>query len=87
MKALRLCESFHSSSSGYFSQQSSRKLDHRLFSIHHRLASLYHNSYRNQVKCPAHIHVMAAFIFGFHSRDETAMSVYKTMAKCRSSFA
>ncbi|XP_067036895.1 erythroid differentiation-related factor 1-like isoform X2 [Acropora muricata] len=49
IKALRLCESFYSSSIGCFSQQYSRKLDHRLFSIHHRLASLYHNSYRNQV--------------------------------------
>ena len=27
------------------------------------------------------------WILGFHSRDETAMLVYKTMAKCRSSFA
>ena len=26
-------------------------------------------------------------ILGFHSRYETAMLVYKTMAKCRSSFA
>ena len=26
-------------------------------------------------------------ILGFHSRDETAMLVYKTMAKCRSRFA
>ena len=26
-------------------------------------------------------------IVGFHSRDETAMLVYKTMAKCCSSFA
>ena len=26
-------------------------------------------------------------ILGFHSRHETAMLVYKTMAKCRSSFA
>ena len=26
-------------------------------------------------------------ILGFHSRDETAMLVYKTMAKYRSSFA
>ena len=29
----------------------------------------------------------SGFILGFHSRDETAMLVYKTMAKCRSSFA
>ena len=28
-----------------------------------------------------------AEILGFHSRDEPAMLVYKTMAKCRSSFA
>ena len=27
------------------------------------------------------------FILGFHSPDETAMLVYKTMAQCRSSFA
>ena len=26
-------------------------------------------------------------ILGFHTRDETAMLVYKTMEKCRSSFA
>ena len=26
-------------------------------------------------------------ILDFHSRDETAMLLYKTMAKCRSSFA
>ena len=26
-------------------------------------------------------------ILGFQSRDETAMVVYKTMAKCHSSFA
>ena len=26
-------------------------------------------------------------ILGFHSRDEMAMLVYKTKAKCRSSFA
>lgn len=44
MKALRLCES-----SSLVSLWSSQQLDYRIFSIHHRLASLYHNSYRNQV--------------------------------------
>ena len=31
--------------------------------------------------------IFLGIILGFHSRDETAMSVYKTMAKFRSSFA
>lgn len=48
MKALRLCESFYPTSTRYF-MQSPTKLGYRIFSIHHRLASLYHNSYRNQV--------------------------------------
>ena len=31
--------------------------------------------------------IVFTVILGFHSRDEAAMLVYKTMAKCRSSFA
>ena len=34
-----------------------------------------------------YIEKLPVFILGFQSRDETAMLVCKTMAKCRSSFA
>ena len=50
MKALRLCESSSSASMWYLKPQTAKQLNHRMFSIHHRLASLYHNSYRNQVR-------------------------------------
>ena len=50
MKALRLCESSTLMKVWHSRSQSSRQLDYRMFSIHHRLASLYHNSYRNQVR-------------------------------------
>ena len=37
--------------------------------------------------CAHNISCLWACILGFHPRDETAMLVYKIMAKCRSSFA
>ena len=54
MKALKLCERIGGlGSKGVCSvpgPHSTEQLDQRLGSIHHRLASLYHNSYRNQVQ-------------------------------------
>ena len=40
---------------------------------------------KEQLYC--HTKFSTSGILGCHSRDETAMLVYKTMAKCRSSFA
>ena len=44
-------------------------------------------SFSNHKQCLEGFRVSPRSILGFHSRDETAMLVYKTMAKCRSGLA
>ena len=72
MKALRLCESSTLVKMWQTRSQSSRQLDYRMFSIHHRLASLYHNSYRNQVRKKCMI---------FHSKSSSVSDWLKSHAK------
>ena len=72
MKALRLCESSTLVKMWQTRSQSSRQLDYRMFSIHHRLASLYHNSYRNQVRKNCMI---------FHSKSSSVSDWLKSHAK------
>ena len=50
MKALRLCEPSAPRSVPNVKPQSPEQLEQRIATIHHRLASLYHNSYRNQAR-------------------------------------
>ncbi|KAK3723836.1 hypothetical protein QZH41_019520, partial [Actinostola sp. cb2023] len=49
MKALKICEPTGKRSVATVRPHSSHALEGRIGSIHHRLASLYHNAYRNEV--------------------------------------
>ena len=63
------------------------KADQNLFSGGWSQSSLLRDNFLHAVLLSRKKSVYRINILGFHSRDKTAILVYRTKAKCRSSFA